>query len=303
MFSSHSTVFGIYSRRALMTMVLRVYEALESLFSFLYHHQLELGLYPVIVLSSWWFLHAQGDPPTTSEQGQNEYSTCRPDSGSIQVNDASKQAVRYCQTLPSQSSIGEGSIPPTNSGTNRSLNDSIWATPTKTSIEFDKTPTQKSYSQKMNQVQVQRGGNELCSNQAVRAEKPNLEEKMKAFERKNMGISPCLAGSLQVPQNGPRVRRNRSYPRLRHSVLTWWAGVEQDQAAGQEPPTESQNRSDLEEASNCSVCEVIQPWDSWSAATHNLRSANDQNNTRTKSRRIFTNFDPATMVSRTHDIA
>lgn len=190
---------------------------------------------------------------------------------------------------------------------NRSLNDSIWATPTKMFIESDKTPTQKSYSQKMNQVQVQRGAplneDELCSNQAVRAEKSNLEEKMKAFERKNMGISPCLAGSLQVPQTGPRMRRNRSYPRLRHSVLTWWAGVEEDQAAGQEPPTEPQNRSDLEEASNCSVCEVIQPWDSWSAATHNLRSANDQNNPRTKSRRIFTNFDPATMVSRTHDIA
>ncbi|KAF8727281.1 hypothetical protein AX14_007411 [Amanita brunnescens Koide BX004] len=184
---------------------------------------------------------------------------------------------------------------------NRSLQDSIWATPTPS---IDKTPTRNTYIRKKSQeVRAEHTQSSsivnLSSNRAERyPEESTLQDKMKAFERKNMGTLPWFDGAFQPPKDGrSRLRRHRSYPRLRHSVLTWWAGVEQENASGA-PPREADQVSEFEEHSDCSVCEVVQPWDSWSAAMHNRRVANDQNG-KLKTRRIFTNFDPATVAPST----
>ena len=169
-------------------------------------------------------------------------------------------------SAPKKSNLGNALTPPSVVFSNRSLQDSIWATPEKRSTVSDKTPTQKDYGQreaKGARTRYEHISMEdaLCSNQAERAGR----EKLRVFERKDMGLagtfltfpvsekristSPWLDGTLQASKNGHafHLRRRRSYPRLRHSVLAWWAGVEQEQTTGGVLPTEPEAPPEFEE--------------------------------------------------------
>ncbi|PFH54131.1 hypothetical protein AMATHDRAFT_422 [Amanita thiersii Skay4041] len=204
---------------------------------------------------------------------------------------------------------------------NRTLQDSIWATPKKTSADDnDKTPVQRRNSPRHIKKDTKApricdegkgniGGEDLCSNKAKPTLKElTLKEKIRAFELKNMGIYPWLDGMFRGPNTGVRsshLRRQRSYPGLRHTVLAWWAQVEQEQSTGVIPPNDPETyllNGQYDLTSDYSACEEIRPWDSWSATVLKRRSVLDRANTQAdgprNTRRIFTNFDPAAVAPR-----
>ena len=108
MFLSYpSSVFGIYSKRAIVLMVKGIYEALESLLSGLYHHQLEISLYSGVILFILWFLHVREDSLVITEHGRK--LSLHGESGSVEQPLENESAtVQFgstgsCQKLPSQS--------------------------------------------------------------------------------------------------------------------------------------------------------------------------------------------------------
>ncbi|KAK2466723.1 hypothetical protein APHAL10511_000981 [Amanita phalloides] len=306
MFFSKSTMFAVYAKRALVIMVSRLGAALEMLLDIRYQIGLCLAcnLFALFILS---LFHSQldsadqtrvSDKAETLEHEQKEDSVkgettsanVGPQIPIIQDACPADQNQDTTQARPRhiQAKVSVNSHLKNHS--NRSLQDSIWATPKPFE---DKTPTQKTHSQLVSLLPSS-DSNDFCSNQAERRTKePTLQEKIQAFERKSMGISPWFDGAFQLANNGhTRLRRHRSFPRLRNSVLAWWAGVQEQDSFG-ELPKEPDVASDFEEHSDCSVCEVIRPGDSWSAAMHNPRIVNDEDRTPTKTTKIFTNFNPA----------
>ncbi|KAF8350495.1 hypothetical protein F5887DRAFT_303300 [Amanita rubescens] len=312
MLFSHSA-FGVYSKRAMAIMATRLF---ELLLDFRFHLALYFGcnLVAIFVL---WLLCAQAVDPLPQQNLSD---------ATVEAEIIERKSEKDNPAPPVQDVTSSGDLTPTVSKpklrsiqpkvsfldlrltdlSNRSLQDSIWAKPSP-SKDKDKTPTRNTYTQiKPKELRAEYKqsppNDDLCSNQAVRyLEEPTLQEKMKSFERKTVGTLPCIDGAFEPPKNvRSRLRRHRSSPRLRHSVLTWWAGVEQQGASG-ELPRELDEAPEFEEHSDCSVCEIIHPWDSWSAAVHNLRAANDQDKS-LKTSRIFANFDatPAPSTSKIH---
>ncbi|KAF8633832.1 hypothetical protein AX15_001209 [Amanita polypyramis BW_CC] len=347
MFFPQSTAFGVYSKRAIWIMATELYASLKSLHCFRFQIGLYLGS-NLVALLVLWLLYAQLDTsvhlegelnhiPTGEDNGaalESEHNSASVQDKTLSDNSA-RQASSGIQVASTLACLTVAQTEPRNAQSNlsflelrltdtsnRSLQNSIWAMPRIESPYMDKTPILKTHHQKEQReakgirAKYRRPleSNDLCSNQAEHhVEELTLQEKMSAFEWKNIGI-PSRFESVFQPLNGgpPSLDRHRSYPKLRHSVLAWWAGVEQEKVSG-ELPKEPDATSDFEEyrfaildekvyaandefCSDCSVCEVIHPWDSRSAAVHDVHVANDQDRTPTRTRRIFSNYNPTAIV-------
>ena len=230
MFCGAHSAFGLYSERALAIMAIKLCNVLALLLNFRYQLALYFCCNLVALLILWLFCahmdpleesDAQRKPENSSAHVQDDATSCNTPQARPSAQDpisSGDQTPTVSRVQPKVSFLDLRltdtrcmnltnnllTCSPMRPYSHRSLQDSIWATPTKSSPSIDKTPTRNAYTRVRADHKQPLANDDLSSNRAESYwEESTLQDKMKAFERKNMrsvAYSISNTQSIMMPQ-------------------------------------------------------------------------------------------------------